>query len=121
MDCVQYNGLSIVHVDDRNERLFVIATSETVTNSYEVRSLLHGAKDFVARCKKSWSQSWAVSIFSEAKYAGYKDETQIRQFVVDGTWEKGYLAEYDNHSHVLILFPLIPAKRQELSLNIDKE
>lgn len=117
--CMPPPTLSIVRIDERNERLFVQASPEIVSDLGNVKELLRKTKEYVETCHTIWSRNWSVSIFAEAKYAGYKDEGKIRGYVMDGSWEKAYLGEYDNHNGLLIRFPLGMSKRTEDKIMIE--
>lgn len=117
--CTPRAGLSLVRIDQPNERLFVQASPEVVSDLRNVRALLRQAKEYVERCQKTWSRNWSISIFSEAKYAGYKDEKEIRKYVMDGSWERAYLGEYDNQYGLLVRYPLHMSKRTEDKITVE--
>jgi len=48
----------------------------------------------------------SLSVFSDKKLAGYKDEPNIIPFHKTDEWSKGYLAEYDAASKTLTLNPV---------------
>jgi hypothetical protein len=57
-----------------------------------------------------------VSVFSEATYAGYKDETQLQESVKDGRWSRAYVGKYDRASQKLTLSPQDPKKMKSLQV-----
>ena len=117
-ECQPNIGLTVVRIDDKNERLFLEITQDDASDTEVVEELLQQAKLFVETCKVGWSEDWAVSLFSDAARAGYKDDADILKYVKDGSWEKSYLGEYDNRSHTLILYPMDQLNRFEKNLEI---
>lgn len=106
---------NVVRVDDRNERLFVVASDSDVANMPTVKKMVREADAYVAACKGAWSAKWSVSVFSDKKYAAYKDEDQVAPYLQSGEWATAYLAEYDNSNGQLTRFPL-QQRRNEVQL-----
>lgn len=117
-NCDKPGDLEISRIDERNERIFVIVDSKSLDVPGFVNKLLENAKRYITSCKKEWSNGWSVSIFSDAKYSGYKDDPKLRQYVMDGSWEKAYLAEYDNGDMKLTLYPLLPNRKNESNIKL---
>jgi hypothetical protein len=107
-DCESPGEFPLQRVVDRSERLFVVAGRETVSDLSAMKKLLEQAREYISRCRPGWSSEWSVSVFSEAKYVGYKDEPAIVEFHKDGSWSRAYLAEYDHEKGVLTRYPLLP-------------
>jgi hypothetical protein len=52
-----------------------------------------------------------LSLFTDAKYAGYKDEKNIIPYHEDNSWAKAYVAEYDSQANTLISYPAYKPKQ----------
>lgn len=101
---------SLVRVDKTQQRFFIQqspATSET----------LNPLINKIQTCLNSheWKNKWSLSVFSDKKLAGYKDEPNIIPFHKNSEWSKGYLAEYDANSKTLTLNPLTNPKEIKIS------
>jgi hypothetical protein len=106
----------VVRVDERQEgRRVFLQESQEVVNSLSSRKRAQEyvgfLKSWVKACKPTWKEKWSASVFSDGKYAAYKDEKQVEQFLKDGTWIRNYLVEYDNDSGVLTIYPALPEKK----------
>lgn len=100
-ECVQTNLKGdVVRIDEINHRYFVVPNEEFQPNSIQL--------DPLSKCFKGspWKNDWSVSVFSEAKYAGYQDEAAIIPFHKDNQWAQAYLAEIDGQSLTISIDPL---------------
>lgn len=95
--------LKLVRIDQGQMRLFVAASP--VTSDQIVRRVRE-----LETCllPTDWGKKWSLSVFSIEGLAGYKDEARLTSFVKDGRWAKGYTAEYDAASRVLVMQPATP-------------
>jgi hypothetical protein len=103
--CKSDDVAKIVRIDDRNERIFVIARVDQINTSAKARKLLLPLQAYLKQCRPNWGRMWAVSFFSDPKYAGYKSDENIATLVANGSWAKAYLAEYERLTQRLILNP----------------
>jgi hypothetical protein len=91
-----------VRIDERNQRLFVVAR-----RPQPGAERLRAAFAELAPCLRAPGMgTWKISLFSDRRFAGYKDEPSIKAYVRSGEWAVGYLGEYDGASRVLTLDPL---------------
>jgi len=81
-----------------------------IENARKAFYTLKPVQEMITKCRPSWAESWSVSLFSDAKFAAYKTEPQVRRFVEDGSWSSAYLGEYDASSEKLTLYPSDPEK-----------
>ena len=103
--CKSDDSAKIVRIDDRNERIFVIARIDQINTSAKARKLLLPLQASLTQCRQDWGKTWAVSFFSDVKYVGYKSDENVAAFVANGTWAKAYLAEYERLTQRLVLYP----------------
>lgn len=104
-NCKSEDSAKIVRVDDRNERIFVIARDDQINTTAKARKLLLPLQASLKQCRPGWGKEWAISFFSDAKYAGYKSDENMAAFVANGRWAKAYLGEYERQTQRLILNP----------------
>lgn len=85
-------NVKVVKIDKENQRLFIV--SPTV----DAQDIADHIKELQA-CFESngWCTNWSLSLFSDEKYAGYKDDPAIIPYHEDNSWAKGYIAEVDIH------------------------
>jgi hypothetical protein len=106
IDCIK-NILDAekVRVDNQNQRLFV--TDKNLT-----AQIFSSKLNKIKICLKnsSWNSDWAISVFREEKYAGYKDDKNIIPFHKNNEWAKAYKIEYLNSSGIIIMDPALSPK-----------
>lgn len=101
--CVERTlNVDIVRTDEKNHRFF-IADSEL--KALDIKNKLNQ----IEKCfiNNPWQPDWALSVFSEAKFAGYKDEESIIPYHKDNKWANSYIIEYDHSTKSLIKNPAI--------------
>jgi hypothetical protein len=103
--CKSDDSPKIVRIDDRNVRIFVIAQANQINTTAKARKLLLPLQASLKQCRPGWGRTWAVSFFSDPKYAGYKSEDKMAALVANGSWAKAYLGEYERQTQRLILNP----------------
>lgn len=95
IECVKsaFNEEQLVRVHEEQKRLFF------VMNPFQ-REKAVDTINTITECLKhsQWERLWSLSVFSEKRYAGYKDEPEIIQFHKNDMWSKGYIAEYDSQN-----------------------
>lgn len=92
----------VVRVDNRNHRFFVVGSK---INASDIKNNLSQLEKCFIDTK--WKSDWALSVFAETKYAGYKDEEKIIPLHKNNMWAKSYKLEYDQASKSLIKNPAI--------------
>ena len=103
--CKSDDSAKIVRIDDRNERIFVIVRVDQINTTAKAQKVLLTLQGSLRQCRTDWGKDWAVSFFSDPKYAGYKSDDNMAAFVANGRWAKAYLAEYERLTQRLILNP----------------
>ena len=119
IDCSEFASERIARIDQSNERIFVVASADDVEDTEKVRLLLQSIGSYVRACQQDWAADWSVSVFSENKMVGYKDEPALREYVMDRSWEKAYLAEFSADTGVLTRYPAVPDERDEVSIKLN--
>lgn len=116
--CKSNDSAKIVRIDDRNERIFVVAQEGQINTSAKARKVLLPVQESLKQCRPNWGRTWAVSFFSDAKYAGYKSDDNMAALVANGSWAKAYLAEYERQTQRLILNPADKSRLKFLRVSL---
>ena len=103
--CKSDDSAKIVRIDDRNERIFVIVHADQINTTVKARKVLLSLQASLKQCRTGWGNTWSVSFFSDAKYAGYKHEDSVAALVANGSWARAYLGEYERQTGKLIMNP----------------
>jgi hypothetical protein len=118
-DCKSFQ---LFRIDQTTRRIFVPGYSPGYFKDMKkippLPAQLRQAHAYVTKCQPSWGERWNISFFTDSKFAGYKDENQLENFLRDGSWAENYLAEYDNSTSRLTLFPAQQKLRQVLSAKL---
>lgn len=102
--CVEgVSGFNVVRVDERNHRYFVIREQKSRLSDDDLLKKLS-----VCFIKTEWVNDWSISLFSEVRFAGYKDEPNIIPLHKGNQWAKAYLAEYDGAELTMVKYPALP-------------
>ena len=114
--CTSDDSAQIVHVDDRNERVFVVTSLDKINTAAKARKVLLSLQQTLKQCRAKWGRTWSVSFFSDRKYAGYKHDDNMQPFVRDGSWSRAYLGEYERVEGKLTLHPADPTRLKFLKV-----
>ncbi|WP_141699283.1 hypothetical protein [Candidatus Thiosymbion oneisti] len=100
-DCVEnILNVDIVRIDETNHRFFIVGN---MIKALDIKNnLVQINRCFVGT---PWKDDWALSVFTEAKFAGYKDEEHIIPYHSDNSWAKAYTMEYDRFTKTLTINP----------------
>jgi hypothetical protein len=102
---------SLVRIDQDHKRIFIVMKS---IKQPELKALIQKLESCFT--VHEWNNQWSLSVFSDKRIAGYKDEPNITPFHKKHEWAKGYLAEYSSRTHTLILAPATSPKKIILQL-----
>jgi len=114
--CKSDDSGSIVQIDERNERIFVVTSLDKINTVVKARKVLLALQKTLQECRSNWGNTWSVSFFSDAKHAGYKHDDSIKPFVRDGSWSRAYLGEYEHAEGKLTLHPADPNRLKFLKV-----
>ena len=95
----------IVKVDKKNQHYFIAASDVAADVIAANTSKLRGCFT-----NSPWKDIWSLSVFSDPKYAGYKDEEHIIPYHKNNSWAKAYVAEYDSQTNTLTSYPAYKPK-----------
>jgi hypothetical protein len=96
---------SLIKVDQEHKRIFVVL--KTIKQA-ELKTLIQKLESCFNN--HEWNNQWSLSVFSNKRIAGYKDEPNIIPFHKNNAWAKGYLAEYSSLTRILTLAPATSPK-----------
>lgn len=90
----------VVRVHNEQKRFFVVDSTIDQTTFAKVVARVDSCL-----ATSDWAEKWSMSVFSDKKLAGYKDEPGIVKYHEGDQWARGYLGEYDSGTGVLTLEP----------------
>jgi len=98
--------------------LFVITTEAVLTDLSKVQTLLFQVNDYVRACKPGWTNSWAVSFFTDRKFAGFISDLENQRYFELGLWQQANLGQYSSQIRTLFRFPWIKKKSDSVYLSV---
>jgi len=108
----------VLRMDDGNRRIFIQGDDDSVGDLDVLVARLKSVSAYIERCRPEWGDGWSASVFTEKKYASYKDDESVRAYVADGSWERSYLAEYSNRKGLLTRYPLHAERRSVVEMDL---
>jgi hypothetical protein len=102
----------VAKIDEKNNRIFVVVNDDLIK---EIKAIQIIVFDIFNAYKEKYNfkeRHFNISFFSDAKYAGYKTDPKILNYVKSGEWGKNYLAEYSSETNELWTYPLQNNKKK---------
>jgi hypothetical protein len=75
-------------------------------------------EDYVQRCHPWWTNSWAVSFFTDKKFAGFLSEGENKRYFAQGLWQQANLGQYSSQIRTLFRFPWIKKRSDTVYLSL---
>jgi len=101
-----------------NDVLFVVTTESVLTDLPQAQALLYQVDDYVRQCKPRWTNSWAVSFFTDKKFAGFISDLENQQYFERGLWQQANIGQYSSQIRKLFRFPWIRKKSDSVYLSV---
>ena len=97
--------IGLISIPKDHDVLFLLTTQAIMTDLRRVQSLLLHVDDYVQKCKPMWTNSWAVSFFTEKKYAGFLRDDEHKLHFEKGLWQQANIGQYSSQIRTLFRFP----------------
>lgn len=98
--------------------LFLLTTEPVMTDLERAQSLLYKVDDYVQGCKPMWTNSWAVSFFTEKRFAGFVHDLKNKPYFEKGLWQRANIGQYSSQIRMLFRFPWIRNKADSVYLSV---
>lgn len=98
----QKTNLVVVRVDENNKRLFVISKKLPENQFKEILPLSE-----ICFKDTPWKTEWSISIFTDKKFAGYKNESDIIPYHKGNIWAQSYIGEYEGKNKRYMSYPAL--------------
>ena len=111
-------AIGLIDVPQHHDVLFLL-TSEPVMNDVKMaQALLYQVDDFVQQCRPRWTNSWAVSFFTDARLAGFVSDLENNQHFEKGLWQQANIGQYSSQIRRLFRFPWVRKKSDSVYLSV---
>ncbi len=110
--------IGLINIPQGHEVLFLLTTEPVMTDLKRVQSLLYQVDDYVQQCQPMWTNSWAVSFFTEERFAGFLREEENQHYFEKGLWQQTNIGQYSSQIRTLFRFPWIRKKADAVYLSV---
>ena len=112
--------IGLVSIPNDDEVLFLHTTEPVIADLQKAQSLLYRVDDYVQQCQPRWTNSWAVSFFTERKFAGFLKDMEGERAYERGLWQQANIGHYSSQIRTLYRFPWIKKKADTVYLSVHR-
>ncbi len=110
--------IGLIRIPKGHDVLFLLTSPSIMTDLTRVQSLLLHVDDYVQQCRPMWTNSWAVSFFTDKKYAGFLRDEENKLHFEKGLWQQANIGQYSSQIRTLFRFPWIRKKAETVYLSV---
>jgi len=97
---------TVARIDTINQRVFVVIDSVMIDDIDKIKTIIKQVDD-----SYEFQYDLNVSLFSNIKYVGYKDEFEDKGVLSAKEFFQNYLGEYNRHTKTYWAYPALPTKK----------
>jgi len=110
--------IGLIDIPQGHDVLFLLTTEAVMTDLENMKSLLLQVDDYVQHCHPTWTNSWAISFFTDKKFAGFLGEGESQSYFQRGLWQQANVGQYSSQIRTLFRFPWIKNKSDTVYLSV---
>ncbi|MDH5426650.1 MAG: hypothetical protein OEZ57_14070 [Nitrospirota bacterium] len=110
--------IGLIKIPESHEVLFLLTPESTMVDVPHMQALLYAVNDYVQQCQPSWTNSWAVSFFTEEQYAGFLSDEGNREYFKQGIWQQVNIGQYSSQIRTLFRFPWIKKRADDVYISV---
>ena len=110
--------IGLIDIPQDHDVLFLLNTEFIMKDLEKMKSLLFQVEDYVQQCHPMWTNSWAVSFFTDKKFAGFLSEGENRRYFQEGLWQRANIGQYSSQIRTLFRFPWIKKQADTVYLSL---
>ena len=110
--------IGLIKIPEGHEVLFLLTPESVMVDVSKIHALLYQVNDYVQQCQPSWTNSWAVSFFTEEQFAGFLSDEGNRDYFKQGVWQQVNIGQYSSQIRTLFRFPWIKKKADEVYMSV---
>ncbi len=111
-------GIGLIRIPEGHEVLFLLTPESTMDDIPGMQTLLYRVNEYVQQCQPSWTNSWAVSFFTDKRYAGFLSDGGNREFFKQGVWQEVNIGQYSSQIRTLFRFPWIKKRADDVYISV---
>lgn len=110
--------IGLIKIPEGHEVLFLLTPESVMVDLQKIQTLLYQVNDYVEQCQPSWTNSWAVSFFTEERFAGFLSDEENRHHFEQGIWQQVNIGQYSSQIRTLFRFPWIKKRSDDVYLSV---
>jgi len=114
----QEQVIGLVSIPQDHDVLFLLASESLMTDLEKMQALLYQVDDYVHQCQPGWTNSWAVSFFTEERFAGFVSDIENERYFKQGLWQHANIGQYSSQNRTLYRFPWVRKKADSVYLSV---
>ncbi|MFB3146253.1 MAG: hypothetical protein ACE1ZO_03945, partial [Nitrospirales bacterium] len=114
----QEQAIGLVSIPQDHDVLFLLASESVMTDLEKMQALLYQVDDYVRQCQPRWTNSWAVSFFTEERFAGFVSDIESERYFEQGLWQHANIGQYSSQIRTLFRFPWVRKKADSVYLSV---
>ncbi len=111
-------AIGLIKIPQGHEVLFLLTPESVMVDLPKIQALLYQVDAYVQQCQPSWTNSWAVSFFTEKRYAGFLSDEGNRDYFKQGIWQQVNVGQYSSQIRTLFRFPWIKKRSDDVYISV---
>ncbi len=111
-------AIHLIKIPKGHHALFLLTSESVLVDLPKVQALLYQVSDYVQQCQPSWTNSWAVSFFTEERFAGFLSDGDNKSLFKQGIWQEVNIGQYSSQARMLFRFPWIKKRSDEVYMSV---
>ena len=117
--CIQLaESIGLIKIPEGHAVLFLLTLESVMIDLRKIQALLDQVNDYVQQCQPSWTNSWAVSFFTEERFAGFVSDLENERYFKQGLWQHANIGQYSSQIRTLFRFPWVRKKADSVYLSV---
>ncbi|MDT7044285.1 hypothetical protein [Candidatus Nitronereus thalassa] len=112
------DAIGLIRIPHDHDVLFLLTSETVMMDLTKAQALLYEVDDYVRHCQPRWTNSWAVSFFTEKKFAGFVSDLENQPYFEKGLWQQANIGQYASQIRTLFRFPWIRKKANSVYLSV---
>jgi hypothetical protein len=110
--------IGLIKIPEGHEVLFLRTPESKMVDIPQMQDLLFQVSDYVQQCQPSWTNSWAVSFFTEEQFSGFLSDEGNREYFKQGIWQRVNIGQYSSQIRTLFRFPWMKNKADDVYISV---
>ena len=111
-------AIGLIKIPEGHKVLFLLTPESVMVDLPKIQDLLYQVNDYVQQCQPSWTNSWAVSFFTEKRLAGFLSDEGNRDYFKQGVWQQVNIGQYSSQIRTLFRFPWIKERADDVYIPV---